>query len=138
MENRPTIAFSGIIPAPGVDTETYTRFENWMAEVYLPLHITVPGRIGIDTYNIVTKRPEYPSLLSILHGRNIQLGDASITNPERIAVANELNAWVKRRVIVYFWVNRYEMVKSFRSEQAQERSKEDSRIDNAAILHIEV
>jgi len=137
MENRPVMSFSGMSPAPGADSEIYGRFVNWMTEVYAPLHMTVPGRTGMDMYKIVTANPEYPSLLGLLHYKNIQAREASITNPERIAVANELNAWIKRRVMVYVWVAPYELVKSFRSEQANKQSKEDTMIENAPILHIE-
>ncbi|MFH0846653.1 MAG: hypothetical protein V1894_01150 [Chloroflexota bacterium] len=137
MENRPAMSFSGISPTPGVDSETYSRFLNWMTEVYAPLHMTIPGRTGMDSYKIVTESPEYPSLLSLLHYKNIQAREASLTNPERIAVANELNAWIKRRVMVYVWVNPYELVKSFRNKQFKEQSKGDTMIENAPILHIE-
>ncbi len=137
MENRPAISFSGYRPAPGVDSDVYSRFQNWMTEVYTPLHMTIPGVTGIDQYVIVKENPEYPSVLHMRHFENIKIYEDSFTNPERIAVANELTAWIKRRVMVYVWACRFELIRSLRNERAREQGKEDTKIENAPILHIE-
>lgn len=137
MENAPVMTLAGTSSAAGVYSEIWERFKKWNEEVYMPLHMTIPGRTGIDLYQMVKQSPEYPSELIVWHTKDIKAAEESFTNPERIAVAGEFTSWVKRRVIETIWNARYALIKSFRSELSNAQGKEDTRIENAPILHIE-
>lgn len=138
MENAPVINLAGGSPAPGADVETWNRYVKWTAEVYFPLlSMKVSGTTGVDRYRIVKESIEYPLIVSLIHFENPKFWEDSSKSPERIAYAGELTAWMKRRIIEMIWSAPYELVKSFRSEVSGKVGSEDTRIDNAPIMHLE-
>ena len=138
MENAPVINLTGYTPAPGTDADTWNRYDQWSQEVYHPLMLLkVAGLTGTDRYRIVKENPAYPLQVTIMHYGNLKLWEDSLKSPERIAVAGELTAWTKRRIMEVTWSNPYELLKSFRSEQTSTTGKEDTRIDDAPFMHLE-
>lgn len=137
LEDRPIITINGRSPTPGVDPEIWSRYQRWHGEVYSPMYFTMPGRNGVDNYAIVKERAEYPSFITLIHTESIKFIQESLKHPARTALIGEAATWVKRHVSMFIWSTRYALIKSFRSEPLGTPAKEDTKIENAPILHIE-
>jgi len=138
MENAPVINLTGMALAPGADTDTWNRYQKWAQEVYHPLLLTkVVGCTGTDRYRIVKENSAYPLQFTIMHYDNLKLWEDSLKSPERIAVAGELIAWMKRRIVEVTWSHPYELLKSFRNEPTSITGEENTRIDGAPFMHLE-
>jgi hypothetical protein len=138
MENAPVINLTGLGPAPGTNTETWNRYEQWNTEVYQPMLLTkVAGWTGTDRYRIVKENPTHPFQITIMHYENLKLWEESLKSQERIAIAEELASWTKRRVMEITWSRACELLHSFRSESEATPNKTDTKIDGAPFMHLE-
>lgn len=136
MENAPVIGMGLVRIAPGVDEEVYKRYRKWATEVYQPMSMKFPGITEIDQYEIARKSIQYPSTGAIYHIENIVALESGAKTPERQAIEEDINTWVKRGVAEYIWRAVYGLVQGFRSEAALP-GKKGTTIENAPIMHLE-
>jgi len=138
LENAPVITLRFISIVPGANIEAWERFNKWFAEVYGPmLFMKTRGATGNDFYRLIGDTPEYPQMGSFSHRENLSLWKAATETTEIVSVQNEFIAWEKRGVIESIWSAVYELIKSYRSDPALSGQKEDTRIENAPIMHLE-
>jgi hypothetical protein len=138
MENAPVINFASTSPAPGAVPEEWDRYQKWLTEVYTPMFwMKIPGITRTDSYRIIHENPMYGLSLTIRHFDTFKEWEQSLKSPERIATSGDMEAWVKRRVREQIWTACYQLVKSFRSGPVLNDSKEDTKIENSTIMHIE-
>jgi heme-degrading monooxygenase HmoA len=137
MGNAPVINMSFYSETPGADEDTVQRYYNWSVEVYQPMMMKVNGVTGIDRYILVRKSPDYPLNGVISHLKSIVDWGNSLKSPERTAIGEDLNSWVKRGVREGIWSAAYELVQNFRAGTASQRGKKDTKIENAPVMHLE-
>ncbi len=137
MENRPIVAFTGISPTPWARAEEYERQRKWQDEAYPTLIMTIPELIGLEQYSIVKENLEYPYHVSTSHYKSLKDWKTQSTGQQRTALGTEFKSWVDRGVIDYVWSSVYSLVQSFRSKPSFSDKNEDTRIENAHIMHLE-
>jgi hypothetical protein len=137
-EQALVINFAGTSPAPGVDGATWERYSKWVGEVYYPLVYMKSSSVrGIDRYRIIKENPEYSSTMTVLHYPDFAARVSHGNDPERNAVREEFDTWVRRRVIDYLWSQTYALTSGFRGDQAGINPRPDTMIDNPSFLHVE-
>jgi hypothetical protein len=137
MENAPVININFLNIAPGADDEIVKRYHKWITEVYHTMQMKIAGITGIDRYEIVRKNPEYPSICTIIHLKNIAAYENVVKTSEVQAVVEDLKTWVKRAIREGIWSVIYELVQSFRPITVSSGGERDTRIENAPIMHLE-
>jgi hypothetical protein len=137
MEYRPIINLTASTAAPGADPDDFRRYLNWSYEVYAPISVALPMMTGADRYRIVKENPEYPMSVSIGHYLNLKDRMAYAESTEGIAVVNEFKLWHERGIIDQVWSTNYALLKSYRSKPVFSTRNEDTRPQNASIMHIE-
>jgi hypothetical protein len=137
LENAPVITLYGTSRMPGADVEVWHRFLNWALEVYMPVIMRAPERLGGDTFRIIRESPEYPEIMRIWHLENLTSLEKSRKNPDYGNVAQDILAWQKRGVNGIIWSVVYTLIKSFRSSPAFSSSEQGTRIENAPIALLE-
>jgi hypothetical protein len=99
--------------------------------------MNIPGVTGSDRYHIVKENPAYPLNVTIRHFLSLNDWENSLKSQDRIAINSEMNSWVKRRVVDWIWSTSFQLLKSFRSEPARDDSKNDTKIENGPVMHLE-
>jgi hypothetical protein len=130
MPNATVISVIGY----NIPSELEMKFTNWYDEAYAPVHMSTSLYLGIDRYKIINENPVYPESLSLFHAQNLQEVLKTINHPDRLAVVKDINTTFKK--IDIFWYRKgFELIKSFRPDT---QIAEDTRVDNAQVLHMEV
>jgi hypothetical protein len=130
MPNATTISIVGNIIPP----ELEGKYANWFNEAYAPVFMTIPAMLGIDRYLVIKENPFYPRNIVLYHRQNLQAVQEEISNPDRMAVVRDINTTFKK--IEWVWYRKgYELIKSFHSSG---QNGEDTRVDNACVMHLEV
>lgn len=137
IENMPAIALNSRSPAPGADARDYERYVKWMLDVYGPMLTNIPEVAWIDGYQIVRENPEYPDNVSVQHYKTLKGWRAYATSSEGATIQKETTSWIERGIAEAIWAPAYALVQSFRSKPAFSKSNEDTRIENASIMHLE-
>ena len=137
MEKSPVIDMIFVNFAPGVEDEIVQRYHKWIVEVYNPMMMKISGVTGSDRYTIIHKSPEYPSFGTVRHYENVIAYENYLKIPERKAVSEDLNSWVRRGVREGVWSVAYELANSFRAGTASPAGRKDTRIENAPFMHLE-
>ncbi len=137
MENRPVIAFSAFSPAPGASVEDYERQLKWDRVVYPSVVMSIPQVIGLDYYYIIKQNLQYPDRVSISHYKNLGDWRESIASTQRTDLGNEFRSWIDRGVLDYIWSAAYSLMHSLRGKPIFSGKNEDTRINDAPIIHIE-
>jgi heme-degrading monooxygenase HmoA len=139
MENAPILSIWGSCLFPGADPDARARYINWIRNVYMPELIKTPGGLGIDLYHIVRESPEqYPSNISVSHLENIlAVENALFKIPENINILRDVYSWQKRGINEAVWGTNYILIKGFRNTLTLPSSKQDTRIENAPVIHLE-
>jgi hypothetical protein len=137
MENAPIIHLASRSPAPGADATIYKRYVKWTDEAYFPIQNTIPEAIGNYRYLIVRENPEYGSRASVHHFKNLRDWGAYMVSSDSKAIQGEVKSWQERGITDQIWSAAYAMVKSFRNKPAFESDNQDTRIENAPIMHLE-
>jgi hypothetical protein len=97
----------------------------------------IPETTGVDFYQITSENPEYGSRAGIGHHKNLQDCKASEESPEVKAIIGEMESWRERRIVDMIWSAAYALIKSFRSKPVFSSDNQDTRIENAPIMHLE-
>jgi heme-degrading monooxygenase HmoA len=138
MENAPVITLRFFNIVPGANIEVWDRFNKWFAEVYgAMLFMKTQGATGSDFYRLIGDTPEYPRMGCFSHRENLSSWKAATETPEITSVQDEFITWEKRGVTESIWSAVYALIKSYRSDPALSGQKEDTRIENAPIMHLE-
>ena len=137
MENVPAITISGTSRYPGADPDIWDRYVKWNEEVYSPLMMRWPARLGIDFYEIYKENPLFPSYLMINHHQNLQTQQKGVDMPEMVSIYEDMANWRKRNVVDRVFAGGYQLVKNFRIGASLGGNGMDTRIENALILHLE-
>ena len=137
MENAPVINLSSRSPAPGADAAVYERYVKWGNEVYAPLQMKIPEVTGQDTYQITRENPEYGSRAGISHRKNLRDWKAARESSEIKAIMGELASWTERGITDQIYGAAYALIKSFRGKPVFSSDNQDTRIENAPIMHLE-
>lgn len=130
MENAPGINLIGSILRPD-DKE---KFLKWRTAAYMPLYKRVQGVKGWDTYLPVRERPEYPHMVYVNHNANTR-ERAVPRSPEWSAIQKDLATTFPGHR--YLWNHIYQLIKSSRNDPSFRQDNEDTRIENAPIMHLE-
>jgi hypothetical protein len=129
MPNSGLVSITGFNASP----ELTEKWKNWFDASYAPIHLELPPILGIERYTVLKNNPVYPESLNVFHTENLAGLIDNTTNPNRLAVIKDSNTSFKK--IGWVWYKRgFELLKSFRTDIQNE---EDTRVDNAPILHIE-
>ena len=137
MENRSIINLSSRSPTPGTDVTVYERYVKWTNEVYAPLQMKIPEVTGIDYYQITRENPEYGARAGVGHRKNLHDWKVSMESSEMKAIVGELASWTERGITDQMWSAAYALIKSFRSKPVFSSDNQDTRIENAPIMHLE-
>ncbi len=131
MENASVIVLGGDIVRPD-DKEKYFK---WSSEAYTLLRSKAPGVKGIDSFLPIRERPEYPHMARLNHYENLSVREAALQSREMNAVSKDVTAtFPSRRTL---WNHAYQLIKSFRNDPSFRADNEDTRIENAPIIHLE-
>jgi hypothetical protein len=137
MEHAPVIQLTSRSPAPGADVAVYERYVNWGNEVYIPLRMRIPEMTGVDAYQLVGENPGYGIRVTVDHHKNLVDLKAVQASSEMKAILGDLTSWTERGITDQMWAVAYSLIKSFRSQPVQSSDNQDTRIDGAAIMHLE-
>ena len=137
MENAPVISISGMSPYPGVEPELWDRFLKWFMEVYGPLMMRWPARKGIDFYLSASKSPLMPFLFIINHHEDVTTQQNATKMPEMVSIYADIANWQKRNVTDLVVAAGYQLIKSFRTGISLPGDNQDTRIENAPLMHVE-
>jgi hypothetical protein len=137
MENAPVITLNGFDAYPGVDPDIWERYTKWGTEVYAPLMMKYSARKGIYIYRIVKENPLYPFQLGLHHHENLTTQQNTYKTPEQNAIMKDSLSWHERKVTDHPWSAIYQLVKSFKNNEALSDEKPDTIVQNAPLMHIE-
>jgi len=133
MENAPVITVAGRTVPPALEE----KFNMWLGGAYNPLWMKMPGMQGIDDYKIVKKTLELPEQFEIYHN------GLDFDSRKKLVPADRGNQDIARdmritfKSVVWFWLNVYELMGSFRNSRGSIETKEETIVDEAPVIHIE-
>jgi hypothetical protein len=133
MENAPVITVAGRTVPPALEE----KFNMWLGGAYNPLWMKMPGMQGIDDYKIVKKTLELPEQFEIYHN------GLDFDSRKKLVPADRGNQDIARdmritfKSVVWFWLNVYELMGSFRNSYGSVETKEETIVAEAPVIHVE-
>ena len=103
----------------------------------MPLQMKIPEVTGYDSYQITRENPDYGIRAAIIHYKNLRDWKAARETSEGKAIMGEIESWRERGVRDQIWSAAYALIKSFRSKPVFSSDNQDTRIENAPIMHLE-
>ncbi len=133
MENAQVICLAGRTVPPALEE----KFNMWRGGAYNPLFMKMTGIKGLDDYTIIKKTLELPGQLEIYHnGCDFESYKKNVpTYKANQDIARDFMVTFKSAV--WFWLNVYELMGSFRNSRGSIETKEDTVVDEAQVIHIE-
>ena len=130
MGNTSFFTFSGRY----VPQEIEEKYNNWYEAAYAPLYMKNGNTKQIDRYKIIKKSYAMPPEISFYHTINLELLKKTVDSDVSAVIRDTQTTFNK---IQRFWLNAYELVKSFRNIHPSQASIESTIVDDAPLIHIE-
>jgi hypothetical protein len=131
MENTLVFAFSGRYVPPEIEE----RYNRWYDAAYAPLYMKDGITKAIDRYKIIKKTYAMPPEITLYHTLNIEALKKRESNADVSAVIRDTQLTFNK--IERFWLNTYQLIRSFRNTPPSQGTTESTIVNDSPIIHIE-